>query len=264
MDERCHSLIEQTAMSADPFPHMVVDGIFEAELYAKLRAALPEPSAFGPGSFGHIRIGAEADELFSPMPEHLAATWQLTDDLWRGTIAPTLAKKFLPHLDRKLDLAIGTERPRDFECQPDAFQFTPLIMQRRYRGEVQTPHMDNATSLFTAIFYLCGEDADPRDGVVMYKARDQDRLVAEYQRRRQVRAWYPDADDYGLTRVSQLEYRANRMIAFFSSPISLHSVSIDHNEVRYSMQAQAPVPASVGDALFGEWGDDHVGRSRYA
>ncbi|MFT3722109.1 MAG: hypothetical protein QM773_00875 [Hyphomonadaceae bacterium] len=244
--------IADAPMEMEPFPHLVLDGVFEAEDYQRLRANLPSADAFGTGTYGHIKAAGEADPLFSPMPDHLAATWAEVDEVWRRDIAPALTSRFEPFLPYKLKLTFG----EDMLCGAANIP-TALMLHRRLAGDVQRPHMDNATSLFTCVFYLGPEDADARDGLVMYRVGKKEEFLEAYRARRDVRAWYPDPAAFAITDARRMSYGANRFVAFLSMPLSVHSVETLHNPVRYSMQAQALL--ADAPTLYKNWIDSNQG-----
>jgi hypothetical protein len=227
----------------EPFPHIVVDGVFTDAFYAELLEARPPAATFGAEGFGQLELSTL---------RHIPALARLTD-AWEQEIAPAVLSRFVDLYDYKLALLFGDD-PRRALQQTDTFGPLPIFMQRRMAGDSQNPHVDNAQSLFTCVMYLCDESADPRDGTTLYAA-DRDRLISAYKARREIRAWYPSLDEFSGVPHATMDYRPNRMLAFFSCPYSVHSVKIEHNPIRYSVQAQALVPQRVRDGLFAEWTD---------
>jgi hypothetical protein len=233
-----------------PFPHMVIDGVLTENFYRQVLTALPPAETFGSAGFGQLRL----DKL-----QHVPTLAELAR-VWEEAIAPAVLARFVDLYEHKLGLLFGDDdRVR---LQPhDRFGPFPAFVQRRMAGESQQPHVDNAQSLFTCVLYLCDDAADPRDGTTLYSA-DRAKLVEAYKARREIRAWYPDVASFDGQPMVTVEYRPNRMVAFFSCPYSLHSVRIEYNSIRYSMQAQAEVPQRIRDDVFTDWTDVHKTRAQ--
>lgn len=62
--------VRAAAINPDPFPHIVVDGIFPEQYYEELLSRLPAISSLTiPVAFGMMKIG-EDDATFQSMPEN--------------------------------------------------------------------------------------------------------------------------------------------------------------------------------------------------
>lgn len=258
--------IAHAPMEDAPFHHIVLDDVFPASLYASLLRARPAPEAFGGNQFGHIRLSADHDPLFGQLPADVESTWLDLNSAWTSVIGPALSARFAPLLNVKLRNSLSVTLPDTDLPAASAYEVSPLIMQRRKPGNVQAPHMDNAASLFTAIFYLADDSASSGDGLTLYSISRTEELTQAYLTKREIRSWHPSPEEFGFEPARFVEYRPNRMIAFLSSAHSIHSVSVNKTENRYSIQGQCPMPKQLGDVLFSGWHDvlAHTGRDIYA
>ncbi|MGH8612994.1 MAG: 2OG-Fe(II) oxygenase [Gammaproteobacteria bacterium] len=118
----------------------------------------------------------------------------------------------------RLDQAsIGWRRPGAIEDVVLDCQFginSPLDRPSR----VRSVHCDHHHKLFNALLYMRTDDDDSTGGdLVLYQLRG-------------ARIWGHKGDPYGIpddhvTQVAQIPYRANTLVLFVNSPISLHGVS---------------------------------------
>jgi hypothetical protein len=254
--ERASKLVQSARINSDPFPHIVVDGIFPEPYYEQILRNLPPQSSLSiPAKFGMMKI-EDSDPVFSELPSEGRQFWSTFDVIVKPAICRALLQRYLPYAGEKLSLIFG-DSAEGLARSLDPDEFRPLrgIVQCRIAGARMGAHVDKATSLFTYLFYFAPDNSLRPFGTVFYEAIDRATLLQRYRANRNVRAWFPAADELKLTPCPPLEFRRNRLVSYLNLPYSLHGAATDAEAPRYSMQSFCDLPLRVTLPLYEGWRD---------
>ena len=95
--EQACSLIRDAPIEPDPFPHIVIDGIFPDQYYEELLRNLPAVSALSiPVKFGMMKIDDD-DATFRALPEAGQRFWAEFDNEVKPPICYALLKRYRPY-----------------------------------------------------------------------------------------------------------------------------------------------------------------------
>ena len=200
-----------------PFPHFVLQGALPRHLYQELDKTRPPIEAKG----SNIRKDIHAAQAL--LRTDLPSVWRWfiefhTSQAFWGEVltifGPTIRYTY-PFLewDKPLRQYTTGVRFRDqadvfMECQPGIN--TPVERPSRVRG----PHLDNPVELVAGMLYMKASD-EPQGG---------DLEVCQTVRAPQ---FYGKAEIYDkcVETVGVVPYRANTLVMFMNSPVSIHSVT---------------------------------------
>jgi hypothetical protein len=250
-------LIRSAPIRPDPFPHIVIDGIFPEPYYEELLSRLPALSLLSiPVAFGMMKI-EEDDATFRAMPEDAQRFWTEFDKVVKPVICRALLDRYLPYTAEKLSLIFGEEIGcrTSHDILPEEFGSLRGIVQCRITGARMGAHVDKATSLFTYLFYFARDDLLRPFGTIFYEARDRAELLQRYRANRGIRAWFPRDGELELKPCPPLEFRRNRLVSYLNLPYSLHGAATDAEAPRYSMQSFCDLPLRVTLPLYAGWHD---------
>jgi hypothetical protein len=207
----------------EPFPHVVVDGALEDDLYARLASSFPPAEVIVDGravesnAAYHLRT---ARLLGDP---RVAECWK---DFARYHTSSAFFREVLSlfgdairELHPSLRLAGARTSIRDAE----PFADVALDCQPCWGAPVAQPsscdrcHIDRPVALFAGLLYCRLADDDSAGGDLhLYRFRGEER---RYDATRHV-----DAELVELVR--HIGYAANRLVFFIQSPHSLHGVTV--------------------------------------
>ncbi len=207
----------------EPFPHVVVDGAVEADLYAELAASFPDCD---------VIVGDEP--LENNTAYRMGCARILTDprvpQCWRDfalhhTSGPFFreALAVFGRAIKGLYSDIDVEGLRTSIRGYEPFADVALDCQLAWGSPVNRlstsngPHVDREVALFAGLLYmrLDGDDADGGD-LEMYRFKGSER---RYDALRFV-------DASLLEPVKRIPYAANRLVFFIHSPHSVHGVTM--------------------------------------
>ena len=249
--------VRAAAINLDPFPHIVVDGIFPEQYYEELLSHLPAVSSLTiPVAFGMMKI-EEDDPTFRAIPEDAQRFWTDFDSVVKPVVCRALLDLYLAYTAEKLSLIFGEELGcrTSHDILPEEFGSLRGIVQCRIRGARMGAHVDKATSLFTYLFYFARDDSLRPFGTIFYKTRDRADLLQRYRANRGIRAWFPTDGELELTPCLPLEFQRNRLVSYLNLPYSLHGAATDAVAPRFSMQSFCDLPLRVTLPLFVGWHD---------
>ena len=207
-----------------PFPHVVVDGALEEDLYAQLTSHFPPSEAIldGRAVENNAPYRMPAARLLSDA--RVAACWKefaryhTSAAFFREVLsifgdAVREVHPSLPSLDAARTSIRGAEPFADvaLDCQP--CWGAPVM-----RASSSDPcHVDRPVTLFAGLLYcrLPGDDT-PGGDLELYRFRGWER---RYDATRHVDASLVEP-------VRRIEYAANRLVFFLQSPHSLHGVTV--------------------------------------
>ncbi|WP_372396108.1 hypothetical protein ABMY26_12825 [Azospirillum sp. HJ39] len=206
-----HSLnrLSDTAIAADPFPHLVVPDFLPADIYARACAQWPDRLAFGilqPDDLPSRHQVPLTERWLGQCGGERAAAWRAVRDcLFNPDIVALMADRF-PEVRSKLGWV-------------DAPPVLQLRIIEDHTGHAMLPHTDIEATMFSMLLYMPADDApeDPqasRLGTALYRPRDPGFRGRGMDR-------YPRAD---FELVAQAPYRPNHLLAYAPSDRSFHGV----------------------------------------
>lgn len=249
--------IKAAVIETEPFPHLVVDGIFPEAFYEEMLCHLPPRELLSiPVAFGMMKIG-EDDATFRAMPKASQDFWTAFDGDVKRSVFAALLQRWLPYVEEKLTLIFGCEAARSAIQEMNAEEFKQLrgIVQCRITGARMSAHVDKATSLFTYLFYFAPDDSLRPFGTIFYRANDRTKALDAYRANRSIRAWFPPEGSLDLTPYPALEFYRNRLVSYANLPYSLHGAATDAAVPRYSMQSFCDLPLRIALPLYEGWKD---------
>lgn len=254
--EHACRLIEAAPINPDPFPHIVLDGIFPESYYEQILRHLPAQSSLSiPVKFGMMKI-EDGDPVLRALPTDAQQFWTKFDRDVKPAICRALLQRYMPYTEEKLTLIFGdTAEDMARGLDPNEFRSLRGIVQCRITGARMGAHVDKATSLFTYLFYFAPDDSLRPFGTIFYESLDRTALLQRYLANRSVRAWFPAANEIDLAPCPPLEFCRNRLVSYLNLPYSLHGAATDAKTPRYSMQSFCDLPLRITLPLYRGWKD---------
>lgn len=209
-----------------PFAHLVREGVYSGEMYAKLAAAFPTPDRFVTGSNNNsnqaIRIAA-VDVIGNPEFDPL---WQeffryhTSRQFWLELVAlmgdeirithPNLESMFGKKLEDFVVTVRGSKQSGDVTLDTLFVVNTPV----RKESSVRPPHVDSENEIFAGLFYMRSDDDTTGGGdLSLYHFKSPPRFGAHY------------AEMSDLVEDKKISYAPNRLVTFVNSEHSVHGVT---------------------------------------
>lgn len=203
--------IANAPLRRHPFPHILVQEVFEPALYRRILEQLLPPELMQP--IKEVRaVGAKySDQRFvfpltpdqvSALPQRYAGFWEeLSGWLLALPFAEALFEKFGPFVQERF----GGELPN--------FYNEAMLVDDRTRYSLG-PHSDTPTKIVSALFYLPGDASRPHLGTSIYVPRDPAFRC-------------PGGPHYPFDvfeRVVTMPYLPNMLFAFVKNDRSFHGV----------------------------------------
>ncbi len=215
------------AIDHDPFPHVVVDGALEPDVYRALAAAIPPAEVLLRGR------PLESNKPYRYEAEHILGNAPLVwQEFTRVHTSPQFfaevtalfgdtVRALHPSLEARVGKRLEELRTNVRFAEP--FADVALDSQISYGAPVSSPsrsiraHVDRRVALYAGLLYfrLPGDDSSGGD-LELYRFRGDTR---EFEEDRFV-------DDALLEKVKTVPYAANRAVFFIHSPNALHGVSV--------------------------------------
>jgi hypothetical protein len=243
--ERVEKKIASATLERSPFPHLVIEEFFPADVYAKIMAYNPfkdnrgvewapkshskETSSRTP-YFARKQINFHASDPFDAPPE-ARAFWEEMRDV------------FLK--DHWFDKLVAASYPEYFSIRfGDLFQDADfhdqfkreLFLQRHEPGYYIGPHTDIPTRVFTCIFSFAEREGFEEYGTQLLAHKDRLTRCSGYD--------HYGFEDFTVKKIAP--YKPNNFLLFFKTRQSFHSVAAIDETVpnqRYGMQFQYYEPA---------------------
>jgi hypothetical protein len=249
--------VTKADIKRDPFPHIVIRDVLNAELYQALSETMPTAE--------HIseKIGKKivSNERYNYMSE-LIRKDDTVAQVWKDFVAyhasPEFYEQFLdlfhddlvashPEVEEKYgklrDLRVGrrgfdTHETHDILMDCTAVIGSPVVgTPTSYRG----PHVDKPYKLFGGLFYMRLPEDDAVGGdLVLYKYRSDEHKF--YSSKSEYGDSRFDIDPQYVEEVAAIPYSSNVLVMYPINRYALHGVS-----VRNITQHQRRFVAFVGD-----------------
>jgi FkbM family methyltransferase len=177
--------IANARIIAEPFPHMVVEGLFPADVFRDIAASLPPDAAYASLEAARGTKGYPQRYVHGMDDEPLSALSRL---LRQGWLKSLLCAKFgiLP------------------DCSDEA------VLLRDFAGYRIGPHCDTPAKIVTALIYL----RDASAGTTLYEPKDKTAP-------RELGRHYPFAE---FEPVATVPAKANSALIFLNGPQAFHGV----------------------------------------
>ena len=223
-------------IQTDPFPHIVIPDVMEAELYARLSVSFPATERIAPQ--GGINRGTgnrryvlsasmqlmaddvpECWKLFSALhssPAFLGEVQELFQGYWQPSMLAALGGALTGHPTDLVDLTKPPPEDR-LEIRQDArMEINTPVLDKA--SSTRGPHLDTPNRLFTGLFYLRAPDDDSQGGeLCLYRWRDG--VVA-------ASPFVQQLPETAVVEVARIPYRANQLVLFPQSIDALHGVGV--------------------------------------
>lgn len=200
MNDRLIEAIEGAALHLEPCPYTVIDELLPTVFYEALIRGIPPVALFEHKPTGKQHL----DVPFALAPTYSQLVWRLmASELVPKVIAPTLVKKFRPHIDEWIARNWPDLKPESVELHGSGGR----IMFRR-RGYRILPHRDPKWSFITCILYLARPEDNEAWGTQLYAVDDD-------QEAKNAAPHWIDQDKCRLAR--DVEFRPNRLLVFLNS-----------------------------------------------
>ena len=233
--------IANAPLREHPYPHILVQDVFEPGFYRGMLENLLPPALMRPikeeravgKSYSDDRyVCTLTQDRIGALPQPYAEFWgKFTRWLLDTPFALTLFNKFGPHIQRRF----GDRKP--------GFYNEALLVDDRARY-VLGPHTDTPAKVITLLFYLPADDSRPHLGTSIYVPRDASFRCAGG----------PHHNFDLFDRVLTMPYLPNTLFAFFKSDNSFHGVEPVRDEnyrrhlLLYDIKCQLDAAAAPGAA----------------
>jgi hypothetical protein len=225
--------ISSAVVSADPFPHVVIDELLPAAFYDRILAVLP-PTDYWRSS-GRARDYWEVETDVGPWETE--AVWRFVNrQIVDRTLRPRLVQAFRGHLEDYWRDGFGV----DGACV--RYHTAEGRLQRRGKGYLLRPHLDPPHAALTGLFYLARPGDDPRYGTGFYKPS-----TPLPTRRKGI--FYPEEHGIALENVRTVPFQANTLVVWMTS-LGPHGADLTAPDVpasiaRYTYQFQLVTDADT-------------------
>lgn len=220
----------------DPFPHLVIEGALDADVFAELLRTRPPYN--GDGDASNRRTSTPAwvvisTEVFDPAWREFAALHcqpaitRRMFELFDGHLADTLPT--LPNDDRFGVLGMDDWQAADVLCDARLDTISPA----RSAGSHRKAHLDTPNRFFSALLYFRGpDDSSSGGGLDLFRWTDGPKEPLDAFE-------FPES---AVERVLTVPYQANTLVAFPNSVHAIHGSQIrqptDHDRAYVFITAE--------------------------
>lgn len=203
LGDHVRAAITRTPLEAEPFPHLIVDGLLPPSFFDALVTGLPPAELFADRP-------ANKQQLMVPMDLAPAYTRRVWRHMARRVIPDHLMPALIEVFRQPLHAWLARELPELTPDQIDALEFTcsdGRILLRR-PGYHIPPHRDPKWGFITGLLYLPRPGDDPRWGTHLYSVSN------ETDARGAAPHWI---DDEQCRLIKTVEFLPNRTLFFLNS-----------------------------------------------
>ena len=225
--EQCSGAIEahiegaiaRAVVSADPFPHVLIDQLLPTAFYNRILEALPMADYWR--SSGRARDYWEINTDVGPWETEVV--WRFVDQrVVDQMLRPRLVETFRHHL---------ADYWRDSFAVDGAsvrYHTDEGRLQLRRKGYLLRPHLDPPHAALTRLFYLARPGDDPRYGTGLYKPSSP--LPVKRNG-----IYYPEDHGIALENVAAVPFHANTLLVWMTS-LGPHGADLTAPDVPKSLE----------------------------
>jgi hypothetical protein len=207
LDEHVAAAFARSELLLDPFPHLVVEGLFPEADYQHLLANLPQGREWN--DVGKFRTNWNIDT--DPAAAETQRVWRaMHQEIAPRVLIPNVVDRFRPYLR-----GIWAARGEDGDALEPHYRSIEGRLLMRRPGYKLPPHLDPHHGLMTVLIYLARPGEDEQFGTDLYRGTPPADYEGIYK---PIDAGLPH--DYART----VPFRPNTMLAFLT-PISLHGAT---------------------------------------
>jgi hypothetical protein len=265
----------KTVVKDEPYPNVRLENVLPEDYYDLLLDALPLPQDLGSDNSGALNFAVvEADPHFARMTTARRQIWtEFERRINQPVIRHEMIKLFSPYLALKFDTMLDAKWPERAKAalgdnwreafaagqvyQPEGGSGGRLLLVTHNFN--LAPHVDNATSVLTYLFYMPRDNAREHLGTKVHVVADKEKVCKKYRARKNIDVWLVENSDL-TSKESPFPYRRNSIAAMLCLPTAVHSISCQEiNYCRYLMQTQVFINDQLSSALFEGWSAKGVG-----
>ena len=266
---------EQAVVTEEPYPHVQLENVLPEDYYDLLLDALPLPQDVGSDNSGALNFAVvEGDSHFARMTPARKELWiEFDRRISQAVIRLEMARLFSRYLPLKLDMMLDAGWPLRAETalgpqwrdrlasdeiyQPEGGSGGRLLLVTRNFN--LAPHVDNATSVLTYLFYMPRDNALEELGTKIHIVGNKRTICQKYQARKNIDVWLVDPSEL-IRDGSAFPFRRNSLAAMLCLPTAVHSITCQEiNYCRYLMQTQIFLRDDLSKILFEGWAAKGVG-----
>lgn len=220
----------------DPGPHMVIQDLWPADVYALLLETIPPPDGFDIAD----KVKANFDPAKSTnAPERSRQTWlSFQTELVDGLLTPLLLDRFRPHLTSAYQALFGADLAEDaLRLRHHAFRGRLMLRRPGYRLQ---PHRDMKIAALTGLVYFARPGDSTEYGTDLYRV-ENDREAPF------MKTFYPESFGGRAELARSVAFVGNAALVFMNTPGMAHGASIPPDATqatRYAYQFYVGPPKS--------------------
>jgi hypothetical protein len=198
--------LQSAVVRRDPYPHLIVNNLFEDAQYAALLRSVPNAAQmrqYDPANVSAALTLAELRPFAPDMTDPLDAAIQRIGDIVAAKFTDDILASWS---DLFPDISMSDLWPR--------YQGSQII--DRGTGFTLRPHLDGAECLITILLYLAEDDSHAEHGTQLFGARKRLGFNKHYV------SLTREPHELDLELHSTVPYVPNSMMAFVNTPFSFH------------------------------------------
>jgi hypothetical protein len=231
VDASVRRKVESAEIRSEPFPHVVIPDLLPEPFFRQLASSIPPVELFEPSKGGiksDLRI-RERNAYFQAAPEEFKANWrQLRDEVYRTTLAPTLASRLERELREKYADLFSPELADEIMAAGLVSSDGQILARRP--GYHLRPHLDSAHFGITMLLYFTAADDESSGALCLFRPERTPEMW-------DVSTYYPERIE-GITveLVEEIPIRENLFVAFLNRRDALHGVRIDSTDAQAAIR----------------------------
>jgi hypothetical protein len=161
--------MDRAWFDADPFPHVLVEGLFPDDIYREMLAMLPDPSHYTPVSYErHAKRGVSNRDKFALSEDYISQLGRRQRALWSAIRDALGAPEFKAAVFNRLSLGLSYRfGSRDADAALTPGYALPELL-RETRGYRIKPHPDTRRKVVTMQIALPEDNRQANLGTQFY------------------------------------------------------------------------------------------------
>ncbi len=219
IDAHLAGAVARAAVSLDPFPHVIIDDLLPADLYASMLETLP-PGGFWRSS-GRGRDYWEVDSDVGP--------WR-TEVVWRFVDRRVIDGLLRPRLEQAFAAPLAALWSDSFGLDPACVRYRTAEgrLQLRRKGYRLRAHLDPPHAALTGLFYLARPGEDARYGTALYRPSSPSPVKRQG-------IYYPEDHGIALDNVATVPFKANSLLVWMTA-LGPHGADLTSEDVPKSLE----------------------------